>query len=121
MAFADPQTVTVNAVDHTLPRTSSGDSTGAFEENGQAYKLSVASTSNKKRVRRTARVDFQTVVIDPLDPTRFNPQSMSVYIVVDTPVVGFTVTEQKELVKGLTTWLTASSMGNTIKLLGGEN
>lgn len=121
MAFADPQTVTVSAVDHTLPRVSSGDSTGAFEENGSAYKLSVASTSNKKRVRRTARVDFQTVVVDPLDPTRFNPQSMSVYIVVDAPVVGFTVADQKELVKGLNTWLSASTYANTVKLLGGEN
>jgi hypothetical protein len=44
---------------------------------------------------------------------------MSAYIVVDIPVTGFTVTEQKYIVDALTLWLTASSSAKTIQLLGG--
>jgi hypothetical protein len=46
---------------------------------------------------------------------------MSTYIVADVPVVGFTITEQKQIIDALTAWLTASTGANVTKLLGGES
>jgi len=40
---------------------------------------------------------------------------------VDVSNQGFTLAEQTQLITGLTTWLTASTNANAIKLLGGEN
>jgi hypothetical protein len=47
--------------------------------------------------------------------------NMFVYIVVDVPKVGFSIAEQKQLVDGLTAYLTASSGARTTQLLGGED
>jgi hypothetical protein len=46
---------------------------------------------------------------------------MRCYVVVDTPVNGFTVTEQKYLVDALSAYLAASSGAKVTQLLGGEN
>jgi len=50
-----------------------------------------------------------------------NQVSMSVYLVVDVPKQGYTLTEQSNLVKALTDYLSASSNARTTQLLGGEN
>lgn len=119
MAFADPQSLTINAVAQTLPRTSSGSNTGTFQTNDGTVRLSV-SHNYGKRNRRTIRVDFSKIAADPL--TSENVEfSMSTYVVVDTPVRGFTVTEAKQIVDALTAYLTASSGARVTQLLGGEN
>jgi len=46
---------------------------------------------------------------------------MSAYLVVDVPVTGYTVAEAKQIVDGLTAYLTASSRAKVTQLLGGEN
>jgi hypothetical protein len=46
---------------------------------------------------------------------------MTSYLVIDTPVTGYTVAEAKAIVDGLMGYLTASSGAATTKLLGGEN
>jgi hypothetical protein len=45
---------------------------------------------------------------------------MSAYLVVDRPLNGITADEAKDLILGLTTWLTASSAANAEKLVGFE-
>lgn len=120
MSFADPQTLTINAVANSLPRTSTRDSAGVFTKDTGDLKLAVSSAYGK-RVRRTARVDFRKTAADPLFPAQNAPYSMSTYIVVDVPVTGFTIAEQKQIVDGLTLWLTTSSGANVTRLLGGEN
>jgi len=47
--------------------------------------------------------------------------SMSVQLVVDTPTVGYSVAEAKQIVDALTAYLTATSGARTTQLLGGEN
>jgi hypothetical protein len=47
--------------------------------------------------------------------------TMSTYIVIDVPPTGYTVAEQKQIVDGLTAYLTASSGARVTQLLGGEN
>jgi stage III sporulation protein SpoIIIAA len=120
MAFADPQSITINAIAKSLPRTSNGLDSGAFTKDDQEVKLSV-SHAYAKRNRRTLRVDHQKITTDTLDPTINSLYTMSVYIVVDVPKVGYTIAEQKQVVDGFTAYLTASSGAKVTQLLGGEN
>lgn len=122
MSFADPQSVTVNAVAKTLPRTSSGTNSGAFKliESAADYTLTVSS-SYGKRTRRTIRLDQSKISADVLIPSQNTKSSMSCYMVVDVPVNGFSVTEQKYIVDALVGFLAASSGAKVTQLLGGEN
>jgi len=45
---------------------------------------------------------------------------MSVYLVVDTPKVGYTVAEAKAIVDAFTAYCTASTGARITQLLGGE-
>lgn len=120
MAYTDPQTVTISTVAQSLPRTSSGNSAGVFTKDDGNVKLSVSSAYGK-RTRRTARLDFSKIAPDPLISSTNIKYSMSAYVVVDTPITGFTNAEAKAIVDALTKWLTDTSGVNTTKLLGGEN
>jgi len=120
MAFADPQSVTINAVPISLPRIAAGVGSGAFQSADGATKLSI-SNSYGKRTRRMARIDVQKNAADPLNPTSNLPYNMACYVVVDVPLFGYTVAEQKQVVDGLSLYLSASSGARVTQLLGGEN
>lgn len=120
MAFADPQSLTINTVANSLPRVSTDKNASTYSKDDGNVKLTVSSAYGK-RTRRTARVDFRKTAADPLFPSQNAPYSMSTYIVADVPVTGFTITEQKQIIDALTAWLTASSGANITKLLGGES
>ncbi len=120
MAFADPQSVTINAVANSLPRTSSGANTGIFTKDDGTVKLSVSSVY-KSRTRRLIRLDHSKIAADPLLAGINVKASMSVYLVVDVPQTGYSITEQKQIVDALTGYLTASSGARATQLLGGEN
>lgn len=119
MAFADPQSVTINAIAKTLPRVSSGVNSGAFQKDDAEVKLSVSHAYNK-RTRRVIRLDHKKIAPDPFtsDNTEY---TMGVYLVVDQPVNGYTVAELKQVVDGFAAYLTASSGARITQLLGGEN
>lgn len=119
MAFADPQSVTINAVANSLPRISSGPNTGAFQKDDTTVKLSV-SHQYGTRTRRQLRLDHAKIAPDVFtsDNTKY---SMSAYLVVDVPSTGYSVAEQKQIVDALTAYLTASSGAKVTQLLGGEN
>lgn len=120
MAFADPQSVTINAVANTLPRTGSGVTSGTFTKDDGNVKLEV-SHNYGKRNRRQIKLTHRKVAADPLLSGANVQYSMSTYIVVDTPVVGYTVAEAKQIVDALTAYLTASTGARVTQLLGGEN
>lgn len=119
MAFADPQSVTINAVANSLPRISSGVNTGTFQKDDATVKLSV-SHQYGTRIRRQLRIDHSKVAADVFtsDNTKY---SMSAYIVVDVPETGYTLAEQKQIVDALSAYLTASTGAKVTQLLGGEN
>ncbi len=119
MAYTDPQSVTIGSA-YSLPRTGSGINSGTFSDSTGVAKLSVAHQYGK-RTRRTARVDFSKIAADPLISSQNIRHSASVYLVIDTPITGFTVAEQVQIITGLTTWLTATTNANATKLAGGEN
>jgi hypothetical protein len=119
VAFADPQSVTINAVANSLPRISSGVNTGAFQKDDTTVKLSV-SHQYGTRTRRQVRLDHSKIAADVFTSDNVK-YSMSAYLVIDVPTTGYTVAEQKQIVDGLTAYLTASSGAKVTQLLGGEN
>lgn len=120
MAFADPQSVTINAVAQTLARTSSGTNAGGFTKDDGTVILEVLHTYGA-RTRRSLRLTHKKIVTDPLASDRNIPVKMTTMLVVDTPVTGYTVAEQKQIVDALVAYLTASSGAKVTQLLGGEN
>lgn len=120
MAFADPQTVTINAVANTLPRTSSGVHDGEFTKDDGLVRLRVSHQFGKRN-RHLVRLDHAKVAADPFTTGLNVKYSMSVQLVVDVPPVGYTIAEQKQIVDALTAYLTATSGARVTQLLGGEN
>lgn len=120
MAFSDPQSVTINAVANSLPRVGSGPDSGTFRKDDGNITLTV-SHNYGKRIRRTIRLEHRKVAADPLVAAQNLNYNMACYLVVDVPAVGYTVAEAKQIVDGLTAYLTASSGARTTQLLGGEN
>jgi hypothetical protein len=120
MAYTDPQTVTINAVAQTLPRTSSGVSSGTFTKDDGSVRLNISHSSGK-RMQDVLRIDFQKIAPDPLVSAQNVMRSMSVTLRVDRPLTGFTITEAKQIVDALTAYATASSGARITQLLGGES
>jgi hypothetical protein len=120
MAFSDPQTVTINTVAQTLARTSTGLDRSVYTKDDQTVKLTVSQTSGRRKSHQL-RLDFQKTAADPLISAQNIIYSMSVRLVVDRPLTGFTVAEAKQIVDAFSAYMTASSGANVTKLLGGEN
>lgn len=120
MSFADPQTITIDASPVTLNRTGSSLDAGTFSKDDGTVKLSVGHTYNKRN-RRTIRVDHSKIAADPYATDRNVPLSMSAYLVVDTPKIGYTIAEAKSIVDALVAYLSASTGAAVSQLLGGES
>jgi len=120
MSFADPQSVTVNSIAVSLPRTSAGAGTSTYSSADGLYQMTV-SHAYGKRARRTIRLTQSKISADPIVPAQNLRSSMSVYMVVDVPNTGYTVAEEKYVVDALVAYLTASSGAQVTKILGGEN
>lgn len=121
MAFADPQSVTINAVAVSMPRVGSNSpGTGTYQSADGLVKETISHSSAKQRTRRVLRLDHSKIAADPFVSGQNNRYSMSAYLVVDIPNTGYTVTEQKQVIDGLTAYLTASTGARVTQLLGGE-
>lgn len=118
--LADPQSVTINAVANSLPNVGRGVNTSTYQKDDGTVRLAI-SHQYGKRTRRTARLDFSKIVADPLVPTQNQKVSMSTYLVIDHPVTGLTNAEIKQVVDGLTAYLTATSGTVVTKMVGGES
>lgn len=118
--FADPQSITINAVAQSLPAISRGENDSKYLKSDGSVKLTIGHQFRAERNRFTVRVDQTKISADPLVTANNKVYSQSVYIVVDKPTVGFTDTEAAYLVAALAGWLTASSGANVAKVLGGE-
>jgi len=120
MSYADPQSVTINSVATSLPRTGSGESAGSFTAADGSVRLEVKHAYGR-RTRREIRLTQTKTSADPLVPSQNVVSSMSCYMVVDVPKNGFSVTEEKYIVDALTGYLAASSGAKVTQLLGGES
>ncbi len=120
MAFADPQSVTYNAVPISLPRVSVGKNESKYTSGDGLVSLSAASQYGR-RTRRTLRLDHAKITADPFIPAQNTKVSMSCYIVFDVPVVGYSATEVKYGYDALKGAMTASTDLLITKLIGGES
>lgn len=117
--FADPQSVTINGVANSLARVGVSLTEGRFQKDDGLVGLRVQQATGKRN-RRVIRVDHSKIAADPFDSTLNAKYSMSSYLVVDVPLVGYTVTEAKYVVDGLVAYLAASSGAKITQLLAGE-
>ncbi|DAD49958.1 TPA_asm: coat protein [ssRNA phage Esthiorhiza.2_10] len=120
MAFADPQSVKISGVTTSLPRVSTGKYESLYRSADGNIEL-LASTSEGKRVRATIRINHKKITADPFIPTTNVSVGSSIYLVFDSPVVGYTDAELKAVYDGFIEALQATSSLLVTKLLGGES
>lgn len=116
--FADPQTVTVNAVAQTLAAISREKTKSVYREDIGEYEMEISHQEGKTRDRRVVRLNRVKTTSDPFIPANNVEVSHSVYLVIDAPVAGYSNADLRNDVLGLTGWL---SSGNVDKVLGGES
>jgi len=116
--FTEPQTVTVNAVAKSLPRTAIGNLEGAFQSRADGLKLRISHVEGKRN-RRTVRLDSTKTAADPLLDGVSKQYSMSAIFTVDSPLVGYSDTEVMQIMQALIDWLDVPA--NLTKVVGGES
>lgn len=116
--YADPQSVTVNAVAQTMPRQGSTqpDRVGTFSTADGTFQFDIRQNKTNNRFRREVRLTQKKVAADPISSLN-KEVSTSVMIVVDEPRWGFSDTELGYLTSAIVAWFTTT---NRDKLLGGE-
>lgn len=115
--LADPQSVTINAVATSLPRTSQGPTQNVYVSADGKTTFTTKQNVSAKRFRREVRLSQSKIAADPISAVNAEA-GVSVYFVIDEPRTGvFTDTEIGYLVDALKAWLTAA---NYAKVLGGE-
>lgn len=119
--LADPQTLTVNSVDQTLPAISREPMKSVYREDVGEYEMMISHQETASRMRRVVRVNRKAISTDPFLPAQNLEVRASYYLVIDQPKAGFSIAEMKDDIAGLCSWLTASSSANTIKVLGSES
>lgn len=114
--LADPQSVTINAVATSLPRTRQGDTQNVYTSADGNTSMTVKQNLTAKRFRREVRLSQKKIAVDPI--TALNAEiGYSVYLVVDEPRAGFTDAELGYAIDALKAWLSST---NYNKVLGGE-
>lgn len=116
--FADPQVVTVNAVAQSMPRVEVKGNSSFYQKADESFKLTISHAKSKDaRIRTMVRIDQRAIVPDPL--TAVNDwETLSFYVVLDRPSVGFTQTQCDQLITGLKAWVDSTAIG---KLYGQES
>jgi hypothetical protein len=120
MAFADPQSTTLNAVAISLPRTGTGPGTGEFTS-ADGNVLMTVRHNRGKRISSSIQLRQSKIVTDPLRPADYKPVFASVTLTVNKPLQGFSAVETLDLVNSLLANLAAGTDANKKKLLGLEN
>lgn len=120
MALSDPQKIKIGAVESSLPRVSTGNKESIYESADGTVVLKL-STVESRRNRQTVRVDLSKITPDPFIPAQNTQVSMSVYIVIDRPVAGYTNKEAVEALKGFIGLCTESEYKLLEKLVARES
>lgn len=118
--LADPQSVTPtggSAV--SLPAIGREANQSVYQSADGNTKLTVSHTFGNRK-RYVARLDFSKIAADPLISAQNIKYSMSAYLVMDTPITGFTAAEAMAQTGGLLAYLSASTNAKVTSILGGE-
>lgn len=114
--LADPQSVTINAANVSLPKTQVGPTTNVYTSADGNTAMTVKQNITASRFRREIRLSQKKIAADPISAVNVE-KGLSVYLVVDEPRAGFSDQEIGYVIEGLKTWL---SSANYAKVLGGE-
>lgn len=116
--FADPQSISVGGAAKTLPRVGIGPASSTYRtaDGGMVYTI---SHQTGKRNRRTVRLDFAKTAADPLLDGVSRPYTMSAYLVINHPDVGYTNAEVEANTLALVDEL--KEAGVLTKIIGGES
>jgi len=115
--LTDPQSVTINAVATSLPRTNQGPTQNTYTSADGKTTMLTKQNISAKRFRREVRLSQSKIAADPISAVNAEA-GFSVYLVVDEPRNGvFTDVEIGYVIDALKTWL---SSANYNKVLGGE-
>lgn len=118
MAFTDPQSVTIDAVPHSMPAVSVRELSTLYSTSDGNVSMTISHQPAKdNRTRRMVRIDKRVVAADPLTAEN-EYKSVGVYIVIDQPAFGFSNDDIDDIVQGFKTWL---STANVTKVLGAEH
>jgi len=115
--LTDPQSVTINAVAVSLPRTQQGPSQNLYTSVDGKTVMTTKQNTTTARFRREVRLAQTKIAADPISAVN-KESGFSVYFVVDEPRSGvFSDTEIGYVIDALKTWLSST---NYNKVLGGE-
>ena len=117
MALADPQTITINAIANSLPRTGFSPTSGSFTKADGDRKLEISHSSGS-RLRHLIRFTDKQTVSNPLVPTQNQAVNMSFHMVIDMPRNGYTVADIAKISAGVAAWATEA---NLTKVIAGES
>ena len=120
MAFADPQAIKIGGTTHTLPRVFTEGRKAEYTKDDGTVSLKIETAKNRRN-RQTYRADTSKITTNPFDTSQNVEVSMSAYLVVDRPLVGYTNAEALDVVKGLLEALTEGTYADVVKLLAGES
>lgn len=121
MAFADPQSITIDGVTSSLPRILTKTGQGLFTSADGNVQIEVIPKNAGNTKVRTIRLRTKKITSDPLVGTTNIRVSDLVSLTVIRPLDGYSDAEIVKQVVGLLTYLTASTNANLIKLVAGEN
>lgn len=117
MAFADPQSITIDGDAVSLPRTGFSANSGRFTAASGDESLEISHQSGS-RFRHMVRLTDARTVGNPLVPDQNIAVNMSAHLVIDMPRNGYTVAEIADLAAALTAWATKA---NLQKVVSGES
>lgn len=115
--FADPQSITVNAVAQSLPAVSRGADASVYKKDTGDYTLTISKARTGSRKRFAIRVDARKIAPDPLVASNNVEYTSTVILSMNMPFVGYTNAEVKDIALALSAWATSV---NLLKVLGEE-
>ncbi len=117
--LTDPQAVTVGGTAISLPRTGADKSSADYTSADGLSQMRVGQTVNASTKQTTISLKTNKIAADPI--TAVNSRKSAIWtITCRAPLDGFTATELKDQLVGLSNALTATSGALALKALGGE-
>lgn len=121
MAFSDPVVVTVNSVAQSMPLIERTGRKAVYENNDKTFQVSISHRAGKARGRERTnssfRIDQRAIVTSPIDSSN-DSDELSLWVVIDKPIYGFSLTQVQQLAAALFARLDAAAIA---KLFGGES
>lgn len=120
MSFADPITITVNAVPYVCANVFTEGATKVYRDPSDLMTLTISHLATKTgRTSRMVKCELKKISADPFTPTINREVKTTVQTVINEPSDGtFTNTELLNLFKGVAAWESDANVG---KLLAGES